>query len=112
MTNLPFDQNLFFDTELSVTAPFTGVAQLLGILQNEPVIILFKNQTTVAGFLADNPGATKGTTMAAGEEIIMDCRANNGTARNMGFPVGTAFYVTGGGGLGAGSFKVSILYAK
>ena len=110
MTNLAFDKNLIFDTELSVTAPFTGVPQFLGVLQNESVLILFKNQTTVPAFLADNPGTTKGTTMAAGEEIIMDCRANTGIAANMGFPIGTAFYVTGTAG--TGSFKVSILYAR
>lgn len=110
MTNLPLDQRLAFDTELSVTAPFTGAAQLLGTLPNEPVMILFKNQSTVSVFLADNNGSTKGTTMVAGEEIIMDCRANNGRAINMGFPIGTPFYVTGTAG--TGTMKVSVLYAK
>ncbi len=110
MANLPLDQKLAFDTELSLTAPFTSSAQLVGVLQNEPVLILFKNQSTVTVFLADNNGSTNGTTMIAGEEIIMDCRANSGRAINMGFPIGTAFYVTGTAGTGA--FKVSILYAK
>lgn len=110
MANLPLDQRLSFDTEMSVTAPFTASAQLLGVLANEPVLILFKNQSNVSVFLADNDGATKGTTMVAGEEIIMDLRANNGVAVNMGFPIGTPFFVTGTGG--TGSFKVSILYAK
>lgn len=110
MSNLPLDQRLIFDTELSVTAPFTGVSQFLGTLPNEPVVLLIKNQSNVSVFFADNPGATMGTTMVAGEEIILDCRANHGKAVNMGFPIGTAFYVTGTAG--AGSFKVSILYAK
>jgi len=110
MTNLPLDQRLAFDTELSVTAPFTGVSQYLGTLANEPVLILFKNQSDVSVFLADNNGSTKGTTMIAGEEIIMDCRSNHGLAVNMGFPIGTPFFVTGTAGTGA--FKVSILYAK
>lgn len=110
MTNLALDQKLAFDTEMSIAAPFTGVAQLLGTLSNEPVVILFKNQSTVSTFLADNDGSTKGTTMVAGEEIILDCRANHGFASNMGFPIGTPFFVTATGG--AGAFKVSILYAK
>lgn len=110
MTNLPFDQNLKFDIELSITAPFTGAAQLLGSLTNEPVIMLIKNLSNVSVFFADNNGSTKGTTMAAGEEIVLDCRGNIGKAPNMGFPIRTPFYVTGTAG--AGTFKVSVLYAK
>ena len=109
MANLPFDQKLAFDIELSVTAAFTGIPQLLGTLTNEPVMILFKNQSTVNVFLADNPGSTNGTTMVAGEEIIIDCRANSGRATNMGWSIGTSFFVTGTGGTGA--FKVSVIYA-
>lgn len=110
MANSPVDQRLNFDTELSVSAPFTGVAQLLGQLTNEPVMIMFKNQSTVNAFLADNSGSTKGTTMVPSESIIMDCRANSGKAVNMGWAVGTPFFVTGTGGTGA--FKVSLTYAS
>lgn len=110
MSNTPYDQRLYFDTELSLAAPFTGVSQLVGTLSNEPVLILFKNQSTVSIFLADNNGSQKGTTMVSGEEIIMDCRANHGKAVNMGFPIGTSFFVTGTGG--SGFVKISILYAK
>ncbi len=110
MANGPTDQNLIFDTELSVSAAFTGSPQFLGKLVNEPVIMMAKNLSTVSVFFADNSGSTKGTTMAAGEEIIFDCRSNSGRAPNMGFPINTPFYVTGTGG--TGSFKVSIIYAK
>jgi hypothetical protein len=110
MANLPFDQRLAFDTELSLAAStFTGAAQFLGTLTNEPVMLLIKNQTSISVFFADNPGSTKGTTMAVGEEIILDCRANSGRATNMGFSINTSFYVTGAAG--TGSFKVSVLYA-
>lgn len=110
MTNLPIDQKLAFDTELSIAAStFTGTAQLVGQLTDNPVMIMFKNQTSVPIFLADNSGSTKGTTMAIGEEIILDCRANSGRAVNMSFPIGTAFYVTGAAG--TGSFKISVIYA-
>ena len=113
MTNLPLDQKLAFDTEMTLTAPFTGAAQFLGTLANEPVILLVKNQSNVAVFFADNAGSTKGTTMVAGEEFVLDCRGNSGKAVNMGFPMGTAFYATGLTGFAAatGGFKVSILYA-
>lgn len=114
MTNLPLDQKLAFDTEMSITAPFTGAAQLLGTLSNEPVILLVKNQSNISVFFADNSGTTKGTTMIAGEEIIFDCRGNKGVAVNMGFPMGTSFFVTGLTGFAAatGFMKVSILYAN
>jgi len=110
MSNLPFDQNLAFDTELSLSAPFTGTAQLIGVLSNKPVILLVKNQSTVPVFFADNSGSSKGTTMVAGEEFVLDCRGNHGTAANMGFPVQTSFFATGTAGTGA--IKISVLYAK
>jgi hypothetical protein len=111
MVNANFDQNLAFDTELSIAAStFTGSSQLLGTLTNEPVIMLIKNLSSVIVFFADNNGSTKGTTMAAGEEIVLDCRANSGRAPNMGFPINTSFYVTAAAG--TGTFKVSVIYAK
>jgi hypothetical protein len=109
MANMPNDQKFKFDVELSITAPFSGVAQLLGTLVDEPVVIIFKNQSTVPVFLADNSGATNGTTMAVNEIILIDCRANKGQASNGGFPIGTSFFVTGTAG--TGFFKVSIIYA-
>jgi hypothetical protein len=72
--------------------------------------MLIKNQSSVSVFFADNAGSTKGTTMLAGEEIVLDCRSNAGKAINMGFPIGTPFFVTGTNGTGA--FRLSIFYAK
>ncbi len=110
MTNSPLDQKLAFGLELSITAPFTGLAQFLGTLTVNPVILLVKNQSNVSVFFADNPGSENGTTMAAGEEFVLDCRGNKGNAVNMGFGIGTPFYVTGTAG--AGAFKVSPIYAR
>lgn len=110
MTNLPKDQRLIFDAEISLAAPFSGVSQLIGVLRNEPVIIFFKNQSNVSVFVADNTGSINGMTMIAGEEIVLDCRSNNGTAVNMGFPIGTSFYATATAG--AGAIRISVLYAK
>lgn len=110
MTDMPIDQKLAFDTELTIAAStFTGSAQLIGTLTHEPVVILFKNQTSVAVFIADNSGSTKGTTMIAGETILLNCRTNAGAAVNMGFPIGTSFFITAAAG--TGNFKISVLYA-
>jgi hypothetical protein len=110
MANLPFDQNFGFDTELSITAPFTGVPQLLGTLANIPVILLVKNQSDVSVFFADNSGSTKGTTMVASESFVLDFRSNMGRAPIGGFRINTPLFVTGTGGTGV--FKVSIIYAS
>lgn len=182
MANQPLDQKLAFDTELSLTLPQSGTT-LIGTLVNEPVMLMFKNQTTVSVFVSDTPGISvtitdvsqdtqaevtadnsfipgqtvyitgvvgmtelngntytiisatsttftinvdstgftpydsdglaqyiTGTTMVSGEEIIFDCRANHGTARNMGFQMGTSFFATATGG--TGNIKISSLYAK
>lgn len=112
MTNRPFDSGLAFDTELSLSAPFSGATQLIGTLTNIPVILMFKNQSTATVFVSDNPGSTKGTTMIAGEEIIFDCSANGPQACQRGFGIGTNFYCKGpsDGGI-TGAFKISVLYA-
>lgn len=111
MPNLPISQILTFDTELSLaSSSLTGSPVLIGTITNEPVILMIKNQTSQAVFISDTNSSTKGTTMAVGEEIVLDCRANNGKADNMGFPINTSFYATGTSG--TGSIKISILYAK
>src|ERR1700682_2907879 len=110
MTNLAYDQRLAFDTEMTIAAStFTGAAQLLGTLTNVPVKLLIKNQTSVSVFFADNSGSTKGTTMAIGEEIVLDCKLIAGNISNC-FPIGTSFYVTGAAG--TGNFKLAVLYSS
>lgn len=111
MANLPTNQNLVFDTEMTGDATtFDGSTKLLGVLGNNPVIILVKNQTNQTIKFSDNNGSTKCTTMVAGESFVLDCRGNSGKAMNMGFGAGTAFYVTAP--VGTGNVKVSILYAN
>ncbi len=108
--NVPTSQNFGFDVELSLNAAsLTGSAVLIGTLSNNPVMIMFKNQTNQIVFLADNSGSTNGTTMAVGEEIILDCRANRGLAPNGSFPANTSFFATGP--TGTGVFKISVIYA-
>jgi hypothetical protein len=111
MPNLPTSQRLGFDIELTIAAStFTGSSQLIGTLTNEPVMIIFKNQTNKSVFVADNNGSTNGTTMSVNEILLLDCRANAGNASNMGFPSGTSFYITGASG--TGNFKITVLYAS
>lgn len=111
MANLPYNQAFGFDTELSLAASsLTGSPVLVGTLINEPVMLLFKNQTNQTVLISDQNSATIGTTMVAGESIIFDCRANKGNAPNGGFPINTSFYATGSSGTGA--VKISIIYAK
>jgi hypothetical protein len=101
----------YFDTELSLAASsFTGSAVLIGTLTSNPVVLLVKNQTSVPVFFADNSGSSKGTTMAIGEEFILDCRTNRGEAASFAFPIGTQFYATGAAG--TGTFKVSVISAR
>lgn len=104
-------QSAAFDTELRVTAPFTGVAQLLGTLTNNPAMLLVKNDSDTTVFFADNNGSTKGTTMVQGERMVLDCTTNRtGNEDTLTFNIGTQFYVTGTGGTGA--FRVGVIYAK
>jgi|SRR6185436_11516916 len=111
MSDQPYDQSFSWGKELSMTFPPTvdATPQLIGVLEHEPVIILFKNQSTVSVFLADNTGSQNGSTMVAGESFVLDCRGNKGKAVNGGFPIGTAFYATATGG--TGFFKISVVYA-
>lgn len=103
--------NAGFDTELRVTAPFTGVAQSLGTLTTTPAILFFKNDSTVEVFFADNSGTTKGLTMTPGEKIVLDCSTNRtAVAPTLNFPIGTQFFVTGTGGTGA--FRVGVISAR
>lgn len=112
MSNLSLDQNLKFDDRMVLTAPWDGTPQYLGTLRNKPVLMMIKNQSDASVFFADNSGTTAGTTMVAGEEIILDCRANHGFASNMGFGIGTSFYITGElDSGGTDIFEISILYA-
>ena len=111
MANSPTNQNFIFDTELSLAATSfsVGVPVLIGTLENNRVMLLLKNLSNQTVFLSDNPGTTKGTTMVAGEEIILDCRANKGNASNGSFPINTSFYATAT--VGTGVFKISVIYA-
>lgn len=99
-----------FDTERSVSAPFTGSYQAVGTsLAYNPVVIVFDNQSTVAVSLSVD-GTNVWKTFTAGEAFILDLRANNGIAANYTMDLGTQFYVLGTAG--TGDFKIAIIYAR
>ena len=99
-----------FDTERTVTAPFTGVYQTVGsVLTENPVILIFDNQSDVdVAISVDGTNAWK--TFQAGEGLVLDMRGNHGIASNFTIVVGTQFYVLGAAGTGI--FSIAILYAR
>jgi hypothetical protein len=99
-----------FDTERSVAGAFLGSFQTLGsTLTENPVILIFDNQSTVSVEVSVN-GTDTWKTFSAGEALVLDLRGNHGIAANYTIDIGTQFYVKGTGG--TGSFRLSILYAR
>lgn len=96
------------DTERSVTGPFSGVAQNIGTqLTVNPIIVIFDNQSTVSAQVSINGVLWK--TFAAGEALVLDMRANSGSAKTYTFDANSQFSLVGTAG--TGSFYISILYA-
>lgn len=99
-----------FDTERTVSGPFTGSFQTLGsILSHNPVILIFDNQSTVSCEISVD-GVKTWKTFPAGEAMILDLRANHGIASTYAININTQFYVKGTGGTGL--FSIAILYAQ
>lgn len=108
MSNI--SQRAGFDTERSRSGAFSGSFQTLGTpLTENPVILIFDNQSTVSIEVSVD-GTNTWKTFAAGEALVLDLRAAHGIASNYTIDLGTQFYVKGTGG--TGSFSLSILYAR
>lgn len=98
-----------FDTERTVTGPFTGIAQNLGsVLTYAAVIALFDNQSTVAVQVVVNGAVWK--TFPAGEALVLDLRGNAAHAATFAADAHTQFQVIGTGGTGI--FSLAIIYAR
>ncbi len=91
-------------TELIVAV---GTNVSVGVLQQNPVIIIFDNQSTTGAVLSINSVSWK--TFAAGEALVLDLRGNHGYAANFTFDIGTQFTVNGAAN---GNFSISYVYAK
>lgn len=85
----------------------TGANALIGTLTENPVIIIFDNQSTSAVVISI--GTVVWKTFAGGEALVLDMRAASGLAPNYTFDIGTSFF---GNGAATGSFSISYLYAK
>jgi hypothetical protein len=103
------------NSQICLTAPelttaMTGSFVLIGTLINNPVIIIFDNQSTSSVAISVDGGVTTWRTFPAGEALILDLRAASGLAPNFTFIVGTSFY--GNGTTATGNFSVSYVYAQ
>lgn len=97
--------------ELSIdSSTLTGGWDAIGTLADNPVIIIFKNNSDTEIAISDDGGSTTFTTMEAGEKILLDMRANHGIAGNFSWRAGTIFSASGAAG--TGNFYISYLFAQ
>lgn len=98
-----------FDTERTVTGPFTGIAQNLGTPLSFPALLaIFDNQSDVAVAVVINGVTWK--TFPAGEALVLDLRGNKGNAPTFAVDANTQFQVIGTAG--TGTFSLAIIYAR
>lgn len=98
-----------FDTERTVTGPFTGVAQNLGTPLSFPAVVaLFDNQSDTAVQVVVDGRVWK--TFSAGEALVLDLRGNAAHAPTFAADANTQFQIIGTGG--AGLFSLAIVYAR
>lgn len=108
-TNPYIGARMVFDTERTVSGPFTGIAQNLGTATTgSAVVMVIDNQSTVSVAFIVNGNTWK--TFSAGEALVLDCRGNAGQAPTFAADANTQFQVNGTGG--AGTFSLAIIYAK
>ncbi len=82
---------------------------LIGTLEEPPVIIIFDNQGDVSVGISKN-GTSTWKTFTAGEALVLDLRDKIGLASNYSFPQGTELYAIGAAG--AADFRISYIFAK
>jgi len=101
-----------FETERTLASTsFNSAYQVVGTaLTENPVIIIFDNQTDVDVPLSVD-GVNTWKTFEAGEALVLDLRANHGIASNYTFDLGIQFYTNAAVGT-SGSFRISILNAR
>lgn len=101
-------QRATFPNELLET--MTGSPVLIGTLSENPVIIIFDNQSTVpvAVSVNDATGTNVWKTFPAGEALVLDLRTQAHLASNFTFDKGTSFYGDGA----SGDFSISYIAAR
>ncbi len=80
------------------------------VLQENPAMIIFDNQSDVAVTISDD-GTTNGKTFVAGEALVLDLRTNRElTADDMSWRKGTQFFARSV--VGSGFFRISYVYSS
>lgn len=98
-----------FDTERTVTGPFTGSAQNLGTVLTYPAVMaVLDNQSTVSVQFVVNGAVWK--TFTAGEGLVLDLRGNAAHAPTFAADAKTQFQIIATGGTGI--FSLAIIYAR
>ena len=96
-----------FDVERTAV-PGGSFAAIGGPILHTPVIIIFDNQTNAAVEVSVD-GVNTWKTFPAYEALLLDLRANSGSAPIYTIDLGTQFYITGSG---SGQFSISLTYAR
>jgi hypothetical protein len=89
----------------------TSTPVLIGALTQNPVMMIFDNQSTapVAISVNDATGTNVWKTFTPEEALTIDMRANHGMAANFTADIGTTFYGTGTSA--TGNFSISYISA-
>lgn len=97
-------------TELTIdTSTINGATYtIIGTLTENPVQIIFDNQSDTAVELS-NDNANTWHTFPEGEALVLDMRGNHGIADNYTFRKNMSFYAKGTAG--TGNFSISYTYA-
>ena len=96
--------------ELTIdTSTLTGGYDSIGVLEENPVQIVFDNQSNVAVEISNN-GTSTWHTFPAGEALVLDMRAAHGIAANYTFKKGMEFFAQGSAGVGI--FSISYTFAR
>lgn len=101
-----------FETERALASTsFNSGYQVIGpVLAENPVVIIFDNQTDVDVPISVD-AANTWKTFVPGEAIVLDLRANHGIASNFTCDLGVQFYTNAAVGT-SGSFRISTIYAR
>lgn len=108
--NINNSQRAEMADELSIsTLTGTPTYDLIGVLDFNPVLIIFDNQGTVSVGISNN-GTSTWKTFTAGEGLVLDLRDKSVRASNFTFDKGMPLYAIGAAG--ACDFKISYIYAR
>ena len=99
------NQRIGFDTERSVTGPFTGIFQVIGTpLAVNPVLVVLDNQSTVTVQISVD-GENVWKTFETEEALVLDLVTNGGVIDK-----NVQFYAKATAG--TGTFYISIIYDR